>query len=122
MTGRGGVVLAYIALSVAVTVLTAVGRDDIAVTVAVPSFGLLQALQHREVQKVQETVGPANGENLRDLMSRLIEHDSYSHVRNHDILNALTPSNAALAVDLLAIKHRCDRILDALKHPTGGDK
>lgn len=42
------------------------------------------------LQRVDQSVGVANGESLIDLMHKVTELETYSHERNHDIIGKLT--------------------------------
>ena len=94
------------AVSLAVAGLAFTGHSDAALTLAAGAFTWLQASTHGRVQRVEASVGPSNGENVHELLNKLVELEAYTRTRNHDILGALTPSNARLELDLLELLDR----------------
>jgi hypothetical protein len=105
---------ALTAVSLVVSALAWTGHVEVALAITVPAYGWLQAQQHQRMQRVEASLGPANGENVHELLSRLIDLEAYTRRRNHDILGALTPPNARLELELLDLKDAAAQLLQPL--------
>lgn len=73
------------------------------------------------VTQVSESVGPANGKTLRELLEKNNEFWEYQHKRNHDILNMLVTIN--MKIDYLGTcldvpMHSLHLDLDSKRNPS----
>lgn len=51
---------------------------------------------HDAGKRVEQSIGPANGETLTDLMHRFLGYEEYQHTRNHDIAGQLSAVTAGI--------------------------